>query len=98
MSLRRHSNKFVRYTKTFLKTYTQKFLNIQSIPNPHRNHKETELDYFEKNKKDQKLPFSDLIFIFWGEFHFLCDVCFAFRSCHIQSLTFTTDDTGKLWW
>ena len=41
-------------------------LKIHSIPNPNRNHKENicELDYFEKNEKDQNLPFSDLIFIF----------------------------------
>ena len=88
-SLWRHNNKFTRYTKTFLNTYKSKCLKIHSIPNSHRNHKEKfcELDYFEKNEKDQNLPFSDLIFIFLAEFHFLWDVSFAFQSCYIQFLT-----------
>ena len=33
-----------------------------------------ELDYFEKNEKNQNLPLSDLIFIFFVKFDFLCDV------------------------
>ena len=84
-----HNNKFRRYTKTFLNICTWKFLKIHSIPNPHRNHKEKfcELEYFEKNEKDQNLPFSDLIYIFSVEFYFLLDVSYAFRSCYIQSLT-----------
>ena len=55
MSFWCHSNKFARYTKTFLNTW--KLLKIHSIPNPHRNHKEkfSELDYFQKN---------DIVFIF----------------------------------
>ena len=46
-----------------------------------------ELDYFEKNEKNQNLPLSDLFFIFFVKFDFLCDVSLTFWSCYIQSLT-----------
>ena len=63
----RHNHKFTRYTKTFLNPCTWQFLKIHSIPNPYQNHKEKfcEPDYFKKNEKNQNLPFSDLIVLFF---------------------------------
>ena len=98
----RHNNKFTRFTKTFLNTYTWKFLKLHSIPNLHRNYKEKfcELEYFGKKRKGPKLTiFCDLIFIFlWNFIFFGVLPSLSEAAIFSLSLTFPTTDTGKLWW
>ena len=101
-SLSCHNNKFTRYTKFFfLNTYTWTFLKIHSIPNPPRNHKETffELDYIEKNEKEKNLPFSDLVFNFLVEFHFLWMFpSLSETATFILEITFNSTGTRNLRW
>ena len=71
-SLWRHNNNnFTRYTKTFLNPLHMKFLiYIASQTHIETTTKFCELDYFEKNEKNQNLPLSDLFFIFFREIWF----------------------------
>ena len=55
-----------------------------------------EPDYFEKNEKNQNVPFSDLIFLFFSRTLFFMMVFSLFEAA-IFSRWFTTD-TKKKWW